>query len=94
MTRFLTIWIGAALAALSAAAAPEYWPIDLGTLGGTQSAALGLNDDGQVVGWSLNAAGRTQAFVWARGTLTGLPNFPGGSNGIATAINNGGDITG
>jgi probable HAF family extracellular repeat protein len=94
MTRFLTIWIGAALAALSAAAAPEYWPIDLGTLGGTQSAALGLNDAGQVVGWSLTAGGRTQAFVWAGGTLSGLTNLPGGSNGIATAINRHGDITG
>lgn len=94
MTRFLTIWIGAALAALSAAAVPEYWPIDLGTLGGTQSAALGLNDAGQVVGWSLTAGGRTQAFVWAGGTLSGLTNLPGGSNGIATAINRHGDITG
>ncbi|MGD9612243.1 MAG: MBG domain-containing protein, partial [Kiritimatiellia bacterium] len=82
------------LAALSAAAAPEYFPRDLGTLGGTKSAATGVNDLSQVVGWSLDAAGRTQAFVWAGGTLTGLPNFPGGSNGIATAINTTGEITG
>ena len=94
MTRFLTIWIGAALAALSAAAAPEYWPIDLGTLGGTQSAALGLNDAGQVVGWARNAGGSIEAFVWSNGTLTGLGFLPGGTTSVARAINNHGQITG
>ena len=94
MKRFSTMVLGLGLAISSAAAAPEYFPRDLGTLGGAQSAATGVNDLSQVVGWSLDAAGRTQAFVWAGGTLTGLPNFPGGSNGIATAINNAGEITG
>ncbi|HPR67816.1 MAG TPA: MBG domain-containing protein, partial [Kiritimatiellia bacterium] len=94
MTRFHVIWIGAVLAALSAAAAPEYWPIDLGTLGGAQSAALGLNDNGQVVGWSLTADGAIEAFVWSNGTLTGLGFLPGGTTSVARAINNHGQITG
>ena len=80
--------------AAGGAAAPEYWPIDLGSLGGTNSEALGVNDDRQVVGWSQDAAGRTQAFVWASGTMTGLGFLPGGTCSVANAINNRGDVTG
>jgi probable HAF family extracellular repeat protein len=94
MTRLQAIWIGAALAAQSATAAPEYWPIDLGTLGGDQSAALGLNDAGQVVGWARNAGGSIEAFVWSNGTMTSLGFLPGGTTSVARAINNHGQITG
>ena len=80
--------------AAAGAAAPEYWPIDLGSLGGTQTVATGINDLGQVVGWSQDAAGRTQAFVWASGTMTGLGFLPGGTCSVANAINNRGDVTG
>ena len=80
--------------AAGGAAAPEYWPIDLGSLGGTQTVATGLNDLGQVVGWSQDAAGRTQAFVWAYGTMTGLGFLPGGTASVANAINRRGDVTG
>jgi probable HAF family extracellular repeat protein len=48
--------------------------LDLGTLGGTQSFAAGINDAGQVVGRSTNAGGVTQAFLWT----------PGGTDGVAT----------
>jgi probable HAF family extracellular repeat protein len=37
---------------------------DLGTLGGTSSQAHGINDAGQVVGWSDDAQGHAHAFVW------------------------------
>ncbi len=94
MKRFSTMVLGLGLAISFAAAAPEYFPRDLGTLGGAQSAANGVNDLSQVVGWSLDAAGRTQAFVWANGMLTALPYLPGGTNSVATAINNAGKITG
>ena len=82
------------LAALSAAAAPEYYPRDLGTLGGTNAFATGLNDHSQVVGRSLNSSGLTEAFAWSNGTMTGLGFLPGGTNSVATAINNRGEITG
>jgi probable HAF family extracellular repeat protein len=94
MKPFPSMVVCLGMAISTAAAAPEYYPRDLGTLGGTQSVAMGVNDLSQVVGWSLDAAGRTQAFVWAGGTLTGLGFLPGGTSSVATAINNSGDVTG
>ena len=73
------------LSGLAVGAAPEYWPIDLGTLGGTNVAATGINDAGQVVGWSQISTGHTQAYVWASGTLTGLGFLPGGTSSVANA---------
>lgn len=72
----------------------EYVVIDLGTLGGTNVAATGINDAGQVVGWSQISTGHTQAFIWANGTLTGLGFLPGGTSSVANAINNHGEIVG
>jgi probable HAF family extracellular repeat protein len=37
--------------------------IDLGSLGGASSSAAAINDDGVIVGWSLNAAGYKRAFI-------------------------------
>ena len=68
--------------------------IDLGTLGGTSSVARAINEHSQVVGWSQDAAGRIQAFLWQNGSMTGLGFLPGGTNSMAYAINNHGEITG
>jgi probable HAF family extracellular repeat protein len=46
--------------------------IDLGTLGGTNSAAQFINDSGQVVGSTLNAFGEQRAFLWKKGVMTDL----------------------
>lgn len=75
-------------------AVAEYSVTDLGTLGGQQAEATGMNNRGQVVGWSVDADGRPQAFVWQNGRMTGLGFLPGGTSSVARAINNGGDITG
>ena len=40
---------------------------DLGTLGGTQSGATDINDNGQAVGWSYDSSGRQRAFLWTSG---------------------------
>lgn len=92
------VWILAVvtgLLALSAARAEsEYFATDLGTLGGARSEVLGLNDRGQAVGWSLDADGRTQAFLWQNGAMAGLGFFPGGTSSVALAVNNNGDATG
>ena len=80
------------LSAGQAVAAVEYWVVDVA---GTNSEATGLNDRSQVVGWAKDANGRTQAFLWEHGTLTGLGFLTNRwSNSVALAINNQGEITG
>jgi len=59
---------------------------DLGTLGGTFSAANGLNDEGMVVGQaSLPGDTRWNAFLWENGKMRDLGNL--GCIGNAWAIN-------
>jgi probable HAF family extracellular repeat protein len=50
---------------------------DLGTLGGTWSYALRINEAGQVGGWSENSAGREHAFFWENGVMTDLGTLGG-----------------
>ncbi len=92
--RLLPALLLGSLLAPAAPAAVEYEVVNLGTLGGTRSVALGLNDRSEAVGWSLDSSNRMQAFVWRNGTLTGLGNLPGGTGSVATAINNAGAIVG
>ncbi len=40
---------------------------NLGTLGGSESLASGLNDAAQVAGYSLTSTGATHAFLWTAG---------------------------
>jgi len=60
------------------------------------SVANGINDHGQIVGWSLLVPGNpplgNQAFLYAAGSLRDL-GIPGDFNS-AVAINNGGQIVG
>jgi probable HAF family extracellular repeat protein len=67
---------------------------DLGTLGGAFSHAYGVNGKGVVVGSSAVAdRDGAYAYVWDNGTMTELPNLAG-SSGVATLINDRGDIAG
>lgn len=74
--------------------------IGLGTLGGTISESLGVNDSGQVVGFSHTSDGRNpvQAFFWENGQMSDLGDLAGTSKKIvfqeATAISNSGHIVG
>ena len=64
----------------------------LGTLpGDIQSGAFGINASGQVVGYSTYFTDR--AFLYSSGTMTNLTAQTGFS-GIATAINDGGQVVG
>jgi probable HAF family extracellular repeat protein len=75
---------------------------DLGSLGGNESIACGINDTGRVVGQSHLASGSHRAFLWTPGGKDGAPANPqmrdlgtlGGGESEAYAINDTGQITG
>lgn len=66
---------------------------DLGTLGGVQSAALGINGSGTVVGWSLTAGNATHGFIYSGGTMTDIGTLNGGTT-KAQGINDSGQVVG
>jgi probable HAF family extracellular repeat protein len=66
--------------------------VSLGTLGGHQSLAQGINDLGQIVGWSQLAGGSVRATLWQSGSIIDLGSA--GDYSSATAINNKGQVVG
>lgn len=76
--------------------------VDLGTLGGSNSIARGINDLGTVVGGSVTAAGGTRPFIkTAAGDMVDLGSidptsmtFPADANGAAFGINNSNVVVG
>ncbi|MFL5328192.1 MAG: hypothetical protein ACJ8C4_04700 [Gemmataceae bacterium] len=43
---------------------------DLGTLGGADSYANGINNSGQIVGYSSTLGSVTHGFIWQNGSMT------------------------
>jgi probable HAF family extracellular repeat protein len=70
-----------------------YTLLDLGTLGGKRSTALGINRAGHVVGSAETADGRIHAFVYLKNALIDLGTF-GGTESSAHRINDEGLIVG
>jgi len=69
--------------------------VDLGTLGGSYSAAVDINERGAVVDYSQMAEGAgDHAFIWRTGRLIDLSPLPGFSNSYATSVNDRGDVVG
>ncbi|MFG0274577.1 MAG: hypothetical protein ACF8QF_05935 [Phycisphaerales bacterium] len=68
--------------------------LDLGTLGGAFSEALGVNDSGDVVGFSSRGDGTDAGFLYRDGQMIDLGLFDGEFSGRAVAINNNGQIVG
>jgi probable HAF family extracellular repeat protein len=71
----------------------------LGTLGRNNCYATGLNNVGQVVGYDTTTAGFQHPFLWMQDTMKDLTSLVVGTNPfaqlqVATAINDGGWITG
>lgn len=64
----------------------------LGTLGGTSSNAVAINDKGQVLGQWTTAAGETRGFIYYAGKRRDIGTIPGRTTRY-TDINNGGFIT-
>jgi probable HAF family extracellular repeat protein len=64
---------------------------DLGTLTGSTSTGIGLNNNGQVVGYAA-ASGTSHVFLWQDGVMTDLT--PGPHWAQATAVNDAGQVVG
>ena len=74
---------------------PSYTITDLGTLGGSQSWANGINASGQVVGESDTAGDTAQhGFRYANGVMTDLGTLSGTHSSSASGINASGQIVG
>lgn len=83
-----TVLVGRGSEAL---AAFQYTFTDLGTLGGQQSVATGINNVGQVTGYSDLARGYNQAFLWTDGVMSDLGV---GDASYAYGINDRGQVVG
>jgi probable HAF family extracellular repeat protein len=71
-----------------------YLVLDLGGLGGPCSGADHVNNGGQVVGFSCDAAGNEYAYLWTGGPLQNLGTLPGGTFSEAFWNNQTGQILG
>jgi probable HAF family extracellular repeat protein len=70
---------------------PTQWQ-DLGTLGGAESQALAINDQGMITGWADSAAART-AFLYRDGVMQAVAGLET-TTSRGNAINASGDIAG
>lgn len=68
--------------------------IDLGTLGGRESTAVGINDRGEIIGTSTTKDRQNHAFVWQNGKMHDLGALTGDKASRAAAINERGQIVG
>ena len=79
----------------SSSAALSYSIRDLGTLGGTQSAAFDINEQGLVAGEAFTAGDATAyAVMWDEGGITNLGTLDGGAYSRAYGINSSGQVVG
>lgn len=67
---------------------------NLPTLGGKTTEALGLNDNGVVVGDAVRTNGNQQAVSWVNGKISSLGTLNGGTFGEALAVDDSGQAVG
>ena len=67
--------------------------VELSTLAGTESGARGINDRGQIVGYSRGVDGNDHAVLWENDTIVDL-GLLGGTQAVASDINESGQIVG
>jgi probable HAF family extracellular repeat protein len=81
------------LANVPCLATPRYSITDLGTLGGTNSDGIGINNAGQVTGFSWTSSGEIHAFLYSNSLMQDLGTL-GGTYSDGYGINNTGQVTG
>ena len=75
------------------ATASGYTIRSLGTLGGSNSTALAINNTGATVGWSDTRSGQAHAFLYQAGVMHDLGALAGGRS-EARAVNDAGTVVG
>ncbi len=94
VSSIVTLLFALAVMTVAPRVTADYSIVDLGTLGtDARSGALGINERGQVVGWSSNDRLGDHAFVWENGTMRDLRG-PSGDGTWAWDINEAGQIVG
>ncbi|MCL4199456.1 MAG: DUF3466 family protein [Phycisphaerales bacterium] len=66
--------------------------IDLGTLGGMSSEALGINRDNWIVGWAEDAMGQERGFVYRNSAMIDIGALPGANECRAVAVDSFGRV--
>jgi probable HAF family extracellular repeat protein len=88
----VVIAVGLTLFTTATATTPSYYAVtNLGTLGGSNSYAFGINETGQVVGEAETSSGNSHAFLWKDGAMTDLDSLNSGDS-FAIDINNRGQV--
>src|SRR5271157_5076312 len=64
------------------------------TSGNSVTFAQGINDAGQVVGYSISPGGPSAATLWSGGSIINLAPLPGYTSSFAYGINNAGQVVG
>jgi len=91
---FLLLGFSIPVIAGGSAFAATYTITDLGTLGGATSYAYGINNNGQVAGYSkISGNSDDHAFIYDGGKMTDLGSL-GGTTSYAYGINNSGQVVG
>ncbi|GMV24112.1 MAG: hypothetical protein AMXMBFR58_01430 [Phycisphaerae bacterium] len=91
----VAIACGLAVAAVAHSHAEAAVITRIGTLGGSQSVALDINDARQVVGQAnVDGDAVAHAYLWHNGTITDLGALAGDANSAAEGINNLGEVVG
>jgi probable HAF family extracellular repeat protein len=67
---------------------------NIGSLGGTLTQPQGINNSGQMVGFSNTVAGYKNAFLYSRGVLTDLGTLDAMDTSVAYGINNNSAVVG